>query len=66
MKAAELGNDSPPFPLEYQEFANVFSGKKANTLPPHQPYNLQIKTKGEVKPFYGPIYSLSPLELTAL
>src|SRR5260370_41633456 len=35
MKAVELGNNSPPFPLEYQEFANIFSGKKANILPPH-------------------------------
>jgi len=34
-KVAELGIDSPMFPLEYQEFANVFSGEKANTLPPH-------------------------------
>ena len=28
MKAAELGNNAPTFPLEYQEFADVFSGKK--------------------------------------
>src|SRR5260370_35838632 len=41
MRAAELGNDSPTFPPEYQEFTNVFSGKKANMLQPHQPYNLQ-------------------------
>ena len=35
-------------------------------LPPHQPYDLQINTEGDVKPFYGPIYSLSPPELAAL
>src|SRR5260370_3456948 len=66
MKAAELGNNAPTFPLEYQEFADMFSGEKVNTLPPHRPYNLQINTEGDAKPFYEPIYSLSPLELTAL
>src|SRR5260370_14231230 len=66
MKVAELGNNAPTFPPEYQEFADVFSGEKANTLPPHRPYDLQITTEGDAKPFYGPIYSLSPLELTAL
>src|SRR5260370_11497943 len=66
MKAAELGNKAPTLPLEYQEFANIFSGKKVNTLPPHRPYDLQINTEGDAKPFYGPIYSLSPPGLTAL
>src|SRR5260370_12392906 len=66
MKAVELGNNAPTFPPEYQEFTNMFSGEKANTLPPHRPYNLQINTEGDAKPFYGPIYSLSPPELTAL
>src|SRR5260370_3741517 len=66
IRSTELGTDTPPFPLEYQEFADVFSDEKANTLPPHQPYDLQISTEGDSKPFYGPIYSLSQLELTAL
>ena len=66
MRSAELEADIPPFPPEYQEFADVFSGKKANMLPPHRTFDLQINTKGDTKPFYGPIYSLSQPELTAL
>ena len=65
-KLAKLDANTPAIPPEYQEFANVFSGEKANTLAPHHPYDLQINTKGDVKPFYGPIYSLSQPELMAL
>src|SRR5260221_2024419 len=53
-------------PIDYHKFHEVFSGTKANTLPPHQPYDLQISLEEGAKPFHGPIYSLSPLELTAL
>ncbi len=58
-----------PILEEYWEFMDIFSGEKANTLAPHQPhrpYNLQIKLEEGAKPVHGPIYSLSPLELTAL
>src|SRR5260370_1323051 len=65
-KSAELDANSPTFPPEYQEFADVFSGEKVNMLAPHCPYDLQINTEGDAKPFYGPIYSLSQPELTAL
>jgi len=51
---------------EYQEFMDVFSGEKVNTLAPHQPYDLQIELEEGAKPTHGPIYSLSPLELAAL
>src|SRR5258708_25463899 len=53
-------------PVDYHEFHEVFSGTKANTLPPHQPYILQISLEEGVKPFHRPIYSLSPPELAAL
>src|SRR6266850_7291456 len=66
MRSAELEVDTPSFPPEYQEFADVFSGKKANTLPPHWPFDLQINTEENSKLSCGPIYSLSPPELTAL
>ena len=65
-RLAELDANTPAIPPEYQEFTNVFSGEKANMLAPHCLYNLQINTKGDVKPFYGPIYSLSQPELMAL
>src|SRR5258705_2037540 len=53
-------------PQEYHEFRDVFSGEKANTLAPHRPYDLKINLEEGAKPFHGPIYSLSPPELTAL
>src|SRR5260370_35710781 len=53
-------------PQEYHEFHDVFSGEKANALAPHRPYDLKINLEEGVKPFHGPIYSLSPPELTAL
>src|SRR6266436_6254847 len=53
-------------PQEYHKFHDVFSGEKANTLAPHQPYDLKINLEEGTKPFHGPIYSLSPPELTAL
>src|SRR5258708_5994595 len=53
-------------PIDYHEFHEVFSGIKADTLPPHQPYDLQISLEEGAKLFHGPIYSLSPPELTAL
>src|SRR5258708_14478985 len=53
-------------PQEYHKFCDVFSGEKANALAPHWPYNLKINLEEGMKPFHRPIYSLSPLELTAL
>src|SRR5258708_33979685 len=53
-------------PMEYLEFRNVFSGDKANMLAPHRPYDLKINLEEGAKPFHGPIYSLSPPELSAL
>src|SRR5258708_14440893 len=53
-------------PQEYHEFCDVFSGEKANALAPHQPYDLKINLEEGAKPFHGPIYLLSPPELTAL
>src|SRR5260370_41007771 len=46
LRSAELGIDTPTLLPEYQEFADMFLGEKANTLPPHWPYDLQINTKG--------------------
>src|SRR5258708_240366 len=53
-------------PQEYHDFRDMFSGKKANVLPPHQLYDLKIDLEEGTKPFHRPIYSLSPPELTAL
>src|SRR5258708_3909039 len=53
-------------PQEYHEFRNVFSGEKANALAPHRLYDLKINLEEGAKLFHGPIYLLSPPELTAL
>src|SRR5258707_9619368 len=53
-------------PQEHHKFCDVFSGEKANTLAPHQLYDLKINLEEGAKLFHGPIYLLSPLELTAL
>jgi hypothetical protein len=53
-------------PLEYHEFADIFSESKSKTLAPHCPYNLHIDLEEGASPPLGPIYSLSPPELKAL
>jgi hypothetical protein len=53
-------------PKELEEFADVFSPKEAEKLPPHRPYDHHIQLiEGKTPPF-GPLYSMSRDELTAL
>ena len=63
---AEKPIDLTSVPEEYHDFANVFSEVKANKLPPHRPYNLNINIEEGSTPPLGPIYSLSETELEAL
>ena len=58
--------DLSSVPLEYHDYADVFSKSKANTLPPHRPYDLKINLEEGTSPPLGPIYSLSPAELATL
>jgi len=51
---------------KYHEFANVFSKTKAETLPPHCPYDLKINLEEGTQSPVGPIYSLSASEQEAL
>jgi len=53
-------------PSEYHKFANIFSKTKAETLPPHHPYDLKINLEEGAQPPVGPIYSLSASEQEAL
>jgi len=53
-------------PSEYHKFANIFSKTKAETLPPHRPYDLKINLEEGAQPPVGPIYSLSASEQEAL
>ena len=53
-------------PEKYSQFYEVFSKEKANTLPPHRPYDHKIILQEGKKPPFGPIYSLSQTELDEL
>jgi len=53
-------------PSEYHEFTNIFSKNKAETLPPHRPYDLKINLEEGAQPLVGPIYFLSASEQEAL
>jgi hypothetical protein len=60
----DLGLDL--LPEEYKEFADVFSRKEADKLPPHRHYDHRIPIpEGSVPPF-GPMYHHSQVELDAL
>jgi len=53
-------------PLEYRDYADVFSKAKASELPPHCDYDLKIDLEEGTSPPLGTLYSLSPVELSAL
>ena len=50
----------------YWDFSDVFSKAKADTLAPHQPYNLKIMLEDGATPPQPPIYSLSNSKLGTL
>ena len=56
--------DMSSIPEEYHEFADVFSKGKADSLPPHRPYDLKIDIDGAPPP--NRMYSLSHSELETL
>ena len=51
--------DLSSVPLEYHDYTDVFSKSKADTLPPHRPYDLNINLEEGTSPPLGLIYSLS-------
>jgi len=53
-------------PPEYRDYADVFSKAKASELPPHRDYDLKIDLEEGASPPLGTLYSLSPVELSAL
>src|SRR6202522_3679211 len=68
-KSASVSDDIPDLssvPEEYHEFADVFNKKKADTLPPHRPYDLNINLEEVSSPPVGHMYSVSQSELQAL
>jgi len=53
-------------PARLLPFKDVFDEKAANKLPPHRPYDCEIKLKPNAKLFYGPTYPLTSKEDIAL
>ena len=53
-------------PLEYHDYADVFSKAKASELPLNCNYDLKINLEEGTSPPLGTLYSLSPVELSAL
>src|SRR5262249_4301060 len=56
----------PSIPCDYDDFAEVFSKESARVLPPHRPYDHRIPLEPGATPPFGPLYSLSEVELKAL
>lgn len=59
-------SQTPSLPLPYQDFADVFCPKLAETLPPHRPYDCPIDLLPNSKIPFGHVYSLSQPELQHL
>jgi hypothetical protein len=59
-------SDLSAVPLDYHDFADVFSNSKANILAEHRPYDLKINLEEGKDPPLGPMYSLSQSELESL
>jgi transposase InsO family protein len=53
-------------PPDYTDFSEVFSKESASVLPPHRPYDHRIPLEPGTTPPFGPLYSLSEVELKAL
>ena len=64
--ASSVPSDLSHVPSEYHEYAEVFNDAKANTLAPHQPYDLWIELEDDKPIPPSPIYSLSAVEQKAL
>jgi hypothetical protein len=63
---SETPVDLPNVPDYYHEFRDVFSEEKADTLPPHRPYDLKLDLEEGAEPPLGRMYSLSQSETLAL
>ena len=59
-------SDLEGVPNIYHHFSNVFSKGSADSLSPHQEYDLRIDINETAKAPLGPVYPLSQSELGAL
>jgi hypothetical protein len=61
-----MTDDRGCIPAQYQDFVEVFSKVKAETLPPHRPTEHAIDLESGYKLPYRRIYNLSEFELKIL
>lgn len=66
LKVAPAPDPVTVLPEEIREFADVFSPKDADKLPPHRPYDHHIQLEDGKTPPFGPLYAMSRNELIAL
>jgi len=68
-RARQVGDDSHDLskvPINYHQYAEVFSKERSKQLPPYHPYDLFIQLESKKIPSLGLIYLLSTLELQTL
>ncbi|RXK39407.1 hypothetical protein M231_03360, partial [Tremella mesenterica] len=53
-------------PQEFHDYLEVFNKSNSDKLPEHGPHDHAIPLEGDAQPKFGPIYSLSEVELKAL
>ena len=58
--------DRAAFPNKYLEYIDVFSKKRADLLPEHRRWDIEIKTSDDFKPQWKKAYNLSQEELRIL
>jgi hypothetical protein len=68
---AALSEETKPtlddlLPEELRDFRDVFCPKEADKLPPHRPYDHDIKLIDGKTPPFGPLYPMSRVQLTVL
>ena len=64
--AQDLPDIENLLPEEIRQFWDVFSPKESSKLPPHRPYDHEIRLVDGKTPPFGPLYPMSREELTAL
>ena len=64
--SSEPPNLEALLPDEIKDFQDVFSPKEADKLPPHRPYDHDIRLLEGKAPPFGPLYPMSRDELIAL
>jgi hypothetical protein len=59
IRKAQKEDPTNLLPDEFKDYADVFSPKEAKHLPPHRPYDHDIKLLEGKTPLFGPLYAMS-------